>query len=180
MLRVSKRFFSMHPPHGKTRWSHWVRRRARLMACYLILYPTALVPAALVLRQPLIAPRPWRRSKTILLRTGTAVRSMPSSIMVHGPPCVWTNRPILVAIRTMSMPKVKVLPEGHGSCGQKTHIPSDFVVAYEASEVESRSCRAVWLLHKVWTTFCCLIRTKITLAISMPWSFTTSSGGIWL
>ncbi len=63
MLRVSKRLFSMHPAPGKTRWSHWVRRRARLVACYGILYPAALLPAALVLRQPLIAPQTLEKIK---------------------------------------------------------------------------------------------------------------------
>src|SRR5262249_18602249 len=63
MLCVSKRLFSMHPTHGNTRWSHWVRRRARLVACYAILYPAALVPAALVLRQPLIAPQTLEQIK---------------------------------------------------------------------------------------------------------------------
>jgi hypothetical protein len=63
MLRVSKYVFSMHPTHGHTRWSQWVRRRMRLVACYGILYPAALVPAALVLRQPLIAPQTLEKIK---------------------------------------------------------------------------------------------------------------------
>jgi len=63
MLRVSKRLFSMHPTRGNTRWSHWVRRRSRLLACYCILYPAALLPAALVLRQPLIAPQTLEKIK---------------------------------------------------------------------------------------------------------------------
>ncbi len=63
MLHVSKRLFSMHPTHGNTRWSHWVRRRARLLACYGILYPAALVPAALVRHQPLIAPQTLEKIK---------------------------------------------------------------------------------------------------------------------
>jgi hypothetical protein len=57
MLRVSKYFFSLDPSYDNySRWVHWLQRRSRLLACYLILYPAALVPAAWIEREPLIAP----------------------------------------------------------------------------------------------------------------------------
>jgi hypothetical protein len=57
MLRVSKGLFSMQPSQGNSRWRHWWKRRSRLLACYLILYPAALLPRALVRPEPLIEPQ---------------------------------------------------------------------------------------------------------------------------
>src|SRR5262249_42182017 len=57
MLRVSKGVFALDPSYDQgPRWVQWVAQRARLVACYGILYPAVLVPAAWVARQPLIAP----------------------------------------------------------------------------------------------------------------------------
>ena len=58
MLRVSKYCFALDPTYDAyARWVEWWHRRARLLACYLILYPAGLVPAAWVSRTPLIGPQ---------------------------------------------------------------------------------------------------------------------------
>jgi hypothetical protein len=57
MLRVGKGVFALDPSYDQgARWVQWVAQRARLVACYGILYPAVLVPASWVARQPLIAP----------------------------------------------------------------------------------------------------------------------------
>ena len=58
MLRVSQYCFALDPTYDAyARWVQWLQRRARLLACYLILYPAGLVPAAWVSCTPLIAPQ---------------------------------------------------------------------------------------------------------------------------
>jgi hypothetical protein len=63
---------------------------------------------------------------------------------------------------------------------QKSHIPPDLVVDQWVSNVESSSPRDFLLRHAPWTTFCQLLWSQITSAISMAWGFTTKSGGMWV
>ena len=58
------------------------------------------------------------------------------------------------------------------------HIPSDLVVGYWTSAVESSSPLDFLSLHAMWTPFGRLISYRIASIISMGCDFTTKSGGI--
>jgi hypothetical protein len=54
--RVSSYLFSDNPSFAKNKVWHWIQRRSRLLACYAILYPAALLPESWFNTEPLIPP----------------------------------------------------------------------------------------------------------------------------
>jgi len=61
----------------------------------------------------------------------------------------------------------------------KFHTPSDLVVDYWTSDVESNSPLDFLWRHALWTLFGHLMSCKIISIISVTCDFTTKSGGIW-
>ncbi len=53
---ISGFLFKQKPKFSKIRFFRWLQRRSRLLACYLILYPAALIPKSWVSKKPLIDP----------------------------------------------------------------------------------------------------------------------------
>lgn len=54
--RVSGYLFSDNPSFARNKIRHWIQRRSRLLACYAILYPAALLPESWFSEEPLIPP----------------------------------------------------------------------------------------------------------------------------
>lgn len=62
--RVSGRLFSDNPSFAKNKIGHWLQRRGRLLACYAILYPAALLPESWFSDEPLIPPAEQAKTRT--------------------------------------------------------------------------------------------------------------------
>lgn len=56
MLKVSKYIFSKNPIYSGPRIKTWLRRRSRMLLCYIILYTALLIPKKFMSKQPLISP----------------------------------------------------------------------------------------------------------------------------
>ncbi len=54
MLKVSKFIFSKDPKYTGSYFNTWVRRRSRMLFCYIILYSALLIPNFLISKKPLI------------------------------------------------------------------------------------------------------------------------------
>jgi len=54
MLKVSKYIFTKNPVYAGPRIFTWIRRRSRMLLCYIILYAALLVPSRLLSKKPLI------------------------------------------------------------------------------------------------------------------------------
>ncbi len=52
--KVGKYIFSQDPQWSSNKVMNWIQRRSRLYACYVILYPSLLIPDFLVSSEPLI------------------------------------------------------------------------------------------------------------------------------
>jgi hypothetical protein len=55
MLLVSKYIFSKNPKYTGSRFNTWIRRRSRMLSCYIILYSAFLVPESMVSKIELIS-----------------------------------------------------------------------------------------------------------------------------
>jgi len=53
---ISGYIFKQNPKFSKVRFFRWLQRRSRLLACYFILYPAALIPKDWISKKPLIDP----------------------------------------------------------------------------------------------------------------------------
>ena len=54
MLRVSKFLFTKDPKYTGSYFNTWIRRRSRMLLCYIILYSALLIPGFLISKKPLI------------------------------------------------------------------------------------------------------------------------------
>ena len=54
MLKVSKFIFTKDPKYTGSYFNTWIRRRSRMLLCYLILYSALLIPGFLISKKPLI------------------------------------------------------------------------------------------------------------------------------
>ncbi len=64
MLKVSKKIFSSAPIYKEgPRYKTWIRRRSRMLLCYIILYSALLIPNRFISKQPLIDPADLARVK---------------------------------------------------------------------------------------------------------------------
>lgn len=54
MLAVSRFLFTKNPKYTGSRMNTWLRRRSRMLLCYLILYSAYLVPSFLISKKPLV------------------------------------------------------------------------------------------------------------------------------
>jgi len=54
MLRVSKFIFTKDPKYTGSYFNTWIRRRSRMLLCYIILYSALLIPGFLISKKPLI------------------------------------------------------------------------------------------------------------------------------
>lgn len=56
MLKVSKYIFTKNPIYKGPRVFTWIRRRSRMLLCYIILYTALIIPSKLISKKPLIDP----------------------------------------------------------------------------------------------------------------------------
>lgn len=63
MLKVSPMLFSKAPKYNGSALNIWLRRRSRMLACYIILYAALLIPGFLISKKPLIDPEELDRVK---------------------------------------------------------------------------------------------------------------------
>ncbi len=63
MLRIAPFLFTKAPAYKGSRFNTWIRRRSRMLACYLILFVARLLPASLFSKKPLIPPEELAKVK---------------------------------------------------------------------------------------------------------------------
>jgi hypothetical protein len=56
MRAIGRKLFTQNPTFSKNPFWFWIQRRSRLWACYLILYPSLLLPNSWFSSEPLIDP----------------------------------------------------------------------------------------------------------------------------
>jgi hypothetical protein len=75
---ISGYLFKQNPKFSKVRFFRWLQRRSRLLACYLILYPAALIPKGWVSKKPLIDPEELEKIRLYFLEDWNKVRDYAS------------------------------------------------------------------------------------------------------
>lgn len=63
MLGVSKYVFTKNPQYKGSYFNTWIRRRSRMVLCYIILYTALIIPKFLLSKKPLITPESLEKIK---------------------------------------------------------------------------------------------------------------------
>jgi len=74
MRAIGRKIFTQNPTFSTNPFWFWVQRRSRLWACYLILYPSLLLPSSWFSSEPLIDPEELKAVKDYFADDWTAVQ----------------------------------------------------------------------------------------------------------